>query len=160
MPCYYRDSLATAGNLTTSGTPNTETEAFFVKAGSARNAVLHHLLLSGKMGAQSTLSALTLRLIKWATASTAGTGASIIPTDPGYQAAKHTSSTGPTAGSTRTERGIILTTGKTNSAQWGILGQPGEDAQVLEAGTAYSYDGSMHSPEASINYELSWGVAE
>jgi hypothetical protein len=145
MPCYYRDSLATAGNLTTSGTPNTETEAFFVKAGSARNAVLHHLLLSGKMGAQSTLSALTLRLIKWATASTAGTGAS---------------TTGPTAGSTRTERGIILTTGKTNSAQWGILGQPGEDAQVLEAGTAYSYDGSMHSPEASINYELSWGVAE
>ena len=73
MPFVYTDSLATAGNLTTNGTANTETETLFLKPGSTRSLYLAMAQIIGKGGAVTQLSAIVMRGIKWGTASTGGT---------------------------------------------------------------------------------------
>ncbi len=102
MPFIYTVALATPGNLTTNGSANTETETFFVKAGSGRNVGVQKVDVQGKGAGLTAISGIAFRLNKWSTASTAGTSVTPAPRDPGMQAAKATAATRPTSGSTRT----------------------------------------------------------
>ena len=152
----YRSSLATAGNLTTNATPNTETEAFFLKAG-VRNAAFAAISMLGKGAGLTQLSGIVMRIIKWATASTGGTAITPAPVDPGMQAAKATAASRPTSGSTRTN-GLITGCSGTNLGGWT---KPNADAGiVLEGSSAFSVSGMDASGTASLNYEFSFDHEE
>lgn len=153
----YTISLATAGNLTTNATPNTETDAFFVKAGSARNAALQSVYVVGKGAGLTTLSSIVFRLIKFGTASTAGTSITPAPKDPGMQAAKHTAASRPTAGTTRTNH-VIFGCGATGPG--GYIAPNVDSPMVLEAGSALSIDMMDASGTASLTYEWSAETVE
>jgi hypothetical protein len=157
MMCFYTISPATAGNLTTNGTPATETDAFFVKAGSGRDCQLQKIDVVGKGAGLTSLSGIAFRLCKFSTASTSGTGMTPAPTDVGAQAAKCTSASRPTAGSTRTNR-AVFGCGAAGPGGW-IPARP-EAAETLEAGFAGSIDMMDISGTASLVYEFSAGIAE
>jgi hypothetical protein len=148
----YSISLATAGDLTTNATPGTETDAFFIKAGSGRSAYLQSVQMLGKAAALTALSGIVMRIIKFTTASTAGTGITPTPKDPGMQAAKATSASRPTAGTTRVNR-VITGCGAGSLGGW-IAPNP-DSYEVLEAGGALSIDGMDASNTASLKYEFS-----
>jgi hypothetical protein len=152
----YSCSLATAGNLTTNGTPNTETDAFFLKAG-VRNAALQSVQLIGKGAGLTAISGIVMRIVKFGTASTAGTGITPTPKDPGMQAAKATSASRPTAGSTRVNR-IITGCGAAGHGGW-VAPNP-DSMELLEGGGALSIDGMDASGTASLTYEFSFEFQE
>jgi len=151
MPMVYSLSLATAGNLTTNGTPNTETDAFFLKAG-VRSAALQSVMLMGKGAGLTAISGIIMRIIKFTVASTAGTGITPTPKDPGMQAAKATAASRPTAGSTRVNR---ITFGCGAAGPGGWVAPNVDSMEVLEGGGALSIDGMDASGTASLVYELS-----
>src|ERR1700674_4427973 len=97
----YRCSLATAGVLTTSGTPLTETEAFFVKAGATANSILAAISMLGRGAGLTQLTGIVMRIINWGTASTGGTTMTPLPVDIRMEAALATSASRPASGSTR-----------------------------------------------------------
>lgn len=152
----YKSSLATAGNLTTNATPNTETEAFFLKPG-VRNAYLQALAILGKAAGLTSLSGIVMRIIRWGTASTGGTGITPTPNDPGYQAAKATAASRPTSGTTRTNRFI---TGCGVSSLGGWTAPNPESYEVQEGGAATSISGMDASGTASMAYEFSFDHRE
>lgn len=152
----YRSSLATAGNLTTNATPNTETEAFFLKPG-ARSATFAAISMLGKGAGLTQLSGIVMRIVKWATASTAGTGITPQPVDPGMQAATATAASRPTSGTTRTN-GLITGCSGTNLGGWT---KPNADAGITAQGSAAnSISGLDASGTASLNYEFSFDHEE
>lgn len=114
----YNDSLATAGNLSTNATAPTETETFFLKPGTTRSLYLAAIQFGGKGAAVTTLSGLALRVIKYATASTAGTSLASVAKDGSSPATTITSGSRPTSGATRTNCGPIISCGATGSNQW------------------------------------------
>lgn len=118
MPFVYTDSLATAGNLTTNASANTETETFFLKPGSTRSTYLQLLKVMGKGAAATTLSAVELRCGKWGTASTAGTGLALIAKDASMPSVVSTGASRSTAGTTRTNAGPIISCGITGNDLW------------------------------------------
>lgn len=152
----YKSSLATAGNLTTNGTPATETEAWFLKPG-VRNAYLQAIAMIGKAAGLTSLSGIVMRVIRWATASTGGTGITPTPNDPGYQAAKATAASRPTSGTTRTNRFI---TGCGVSSLGGWTSPNPESYEVQEGGAATSISGMDASGSASMLYEFSFDHRE
>lgn len=151
MPFVYNLALATSGNLTTSGTANTEVDAFFVKAGSSRPVWLRAINLIGKGAGLTALSGIAMRIAKFATASTAGTAITPQPTD-GARAAVHTSASRPTVGTTRTNH-MSLGCGAAGPGGWAALDQEG--AIALDAGAAGSIDGLDASGTVSLAYEFS-----
>ena len=156
MPMVYDISLATAGNLTTNATPNTETDVFFVKAGT-RNAMLKLINVVGKGASLSVLSSAVFRVIKLATASTAGTAITPTPKDPGMQASKFTCASAPTIGATRTNRGIFGCSAA-GPGQWFAMDP---DAPELREGSgACSLVMVSASGLASFPFEWSAEVAE
>lgn len=156
MPFVYTGSLATAGNLTTSATPATETDAFFVKAG-ARDVGLQAVYCIGKGAGLTAISGIAFRIVKFGTASTAGTGITPAPKDPGAQAAKATSASRPTAGATRTNR-TVFGCGAAGPGAWVA---PNRDSmEFLEAAGAPSVDMFDVSGTASMNYEFSYEIME
>lgn len=157
MPFCYTGSLATAGNTATHATPNTETEVFFIKAGSTRSTGLYAIDVGGKGAGLTTLSGIGFRLIRWATAATAGTSFTPQPQDPGAQAYTGTAASAPTAGSTRTNRNIF-TCGATSPNGW--WAKTPDAVHVLPAGNAASYDLLSISGTASLNFEWSLEVVE
>lgn len=152
----YNSSLATAGNLTTNATPNTETEAYFLKPG-ARNAYLQSIYMLGKAAALTALSGIVMRVVRWGTASTAGTGVTPTPADPGYQAATATAASRPTSGSTRTNRFI---TGCGVSSLGGWTAPNPESYEMLQGSGAQSISLIDASGTASLNYESSFSHRE
>ena len=146
----YRTSLATAGNLQTSATPNTETEAFFLKAG-VRSATFTALAMVGKGAGLTSLSGIVMRVIRWGTASTGGTPMTPTPLDPGMQAAKATAASRPSSGSTRTN---CLITGCSGTNLGGWTRPNMFSGTVLEGGSALSLSGMDASGTASLNYEF------
>lgn len=156
MPMVYSLSLATAGSLTTNATPNTETDAFFVKAG-VRNAALQAVYAVGRGAGLTAISGIAMRVIRFATASTAGTGITPVPKDPGMQAAKATAASRPTAGATRTNR-IVFGCGATGPGGW-IAPNP-DSVELLEGGGAPSIDMMDVSGTASLPYEWSAEIVE
>lgn len=151
MPMVYSLSLATAGNLTTNGSANTETDAFFLKAG-VRNAALQSVYVCGKAAGLTAISGISFRIIKFGTASTAGTGMTPTPKDPGMQAAKATAASRPTAGATRVNR-IIFGCGAAGPGGWVAPNQ--DSLEMLEGGGALSIDMMDISGTISLNYEFS-----
>lgn len=156
MPMVYTVTTAAVGNLTTSGTPNTATDAFFVKAG-VRNVHLVRVETGGKGGALATMSGIVYRLLKWGTASTAGT--SITPTarDPGMQAAKATAASRPTAGTTRTNGPVFVSTATGPGGWWPTNA---DEYLELEGGGAPSLDMEDASATASLTYEFAATIYE
>jgi hypothetical protein len=153
----YDVSLATAGNLTTSGTANTETETLFVKPGANRNVSLAALYLQGKAAGLTALSGIIARIIKWGTSSTAGTSITPQPKDPGMQAAKATAASRPTPGTTRTNRVI---TGCSISGPGGWVAWNPDAWITMEAGNAGSISVNDASGLASANFEFSAEIVE
>jgi hypothetical protein len=158
MPFYYNDALATAGNLTTNGTANTETETFFLKPGSSRSLYLFLVNLNGKNASQSTLSSIELRPIKWGTASTSGTGLAIVPRDTSSQSATISGSSRSTSGTTRTQAGPIIGCGVTGSNMW--QARDWDDAISLPAGSAASISAMDTGSVASLLFSFSLSHAE
>ena len=156
MPMVYSLSLATAGNLTTSGTANTETDTFFVKAG-VRNVALQAMYVLGKGAGLTAISGISFRIVKFTTASTAGTGITPTPKDPGSQAAKATSASRPTAGSTRVNR-IVFGCGAAGPGGW-VAPNP-DSVELLEGGGALSIDSFDVSGTVSLNFEFSAEIVE
>ncbi|HEU4727674.1 MAG TPA: hypothetical protein VFT22_07290 [Kofleriaceae bacterium] len=154
MPFVYTDQLATPGNLTTSGTPNTETEAFFLKPGSTRSLYLAAVQIGGKGGGVTQLSGISLRVFKWGTASTAGTALSIVAKDASMPAATITGSSRPTSGTTRTNAGPIVTCGATSPGVPWVALNP-DHMVSLAAGNAGSISAMDSGAVASMPYEFS-----
>lgn len=155
MPMVYSVSLATAGNLTT-GAANTETETFFVKAGT-RNVGLQSMLVQGKANASTTISGIGFRIIKWGTASTAGTSITPAPKDPGMQAAKSTSASRPTSGTTRTNHHVF---GCGKAGPGGFVSENPDSIVYMEGGGAQSISCLDVSVEASLVFEFSANIVE
>ena len=157
MPMVYGLSLATAGNLTTNGSANTETDTWFVKAG-VRNVALQSMYVVGKGAGLTAISGISFRIIKFTTASTAGTAITPAPRDPGMQAAKATSASRPTAGSTRTNVSPIFGCGAAGPGGWVA---PNPDSMILlEGGGGLSIDCMDVSGTASLNFEWSAEILE
>lgn len=116
MPMVYTITPASPGNLTTNATPATETDAFFVKAGT-RNVALQSVYVIGKGAGLTAISGIAFRVAKFATASTAGTAITPVPKDPGTQAAKCTSASRPTAGATRSNQ-VVFGCGAAGPGGW------------------------------------------
>ena len=152
MPMVYASSLATPGNLTTNATPNTETDAFFLKPG-ARNAALQAVMLMGKGAGLTAISGIIMRLCSFATASTAGTGITPRPKDAGMQAATATAASRPTAGATRTNR-VAFGCGAAGPGGW--VAPNVDSLEVLPGSSAASIDGMDASGTASLAYEFSF----
>lgn len=158
MPFVYDLSLATAGNLTTSGTPATETDAIFVKGGSAGRLVLiTEFNVIGKVAAGTTLTGIAFRGVGFATASTSGTGITPRPRDITAQAAKATAASRPTAGSTRINRWVV---GSGAGGPVGWWAKDDDHAIKLESGYAGSFDIFDVSGVASMVYEMSLVLEE
>lgn len=156
MPMIYTLSPATAGNVATNATPGTETDVFFMKAG-VRNAFLQAMYITGKAAGLTAISGIVMRVIKWGTASTAGTGITATPKDPGMQAAKMTAASAPTAGTTRTQH-VIFGCGAAGPGGWVA---PNPDSVIqLEGGGAFSIDAMSASATASLNFEWSAEAGE
>lgn len=151
MPLVYTLSLATPGNLTTNATPNTETDAFFIKAG-VRNCGLQAIYVQGKGAQLTSISGISFRTCKLATASTAGTSMTPVPKDAGFQAAKQTAASRPTIGTTRTNGPIF---GCGAAGPGGYVAPNIDSPLTLEGGGAFSIDMLDVSGTASLAYEFS-----
>lgn len=157
MPVYYNCTLATAGNLTTSGTANTEVDAAFVKAGAGATVSLEWIEMIGKATALTAISSIALRGIKLGTASTGGTGITPAPAHPAYAAASCTCASRPTIGSTRVNH-IVTGCSAGGKGTW-IAPRTGS-AMTLAAGGALSMDLVDSAGTVSLTYELSFGISE
>lgn len=156
MPMVYTLDLATAGNLTTNATPNTETETYFAKPG-VRNMALQSMYVIGKGAQLSSLSGIVFRIIKWGTASTAGTGITPRPKDTGMQAAKQTAASRPTSGTTRTNH-MVFGCGAAGPGGWTALNP--DSVLLSEGGASESISCMDASGTASLNFEWSAETVE
>jgi hypothetical protein len=128
-----------------------------VKAGSGRNVSLQSVYAIGKGAGLTALSGIAFRIIKWGTASTAGTAITPGPKDPGMQAAKATAASRPTSGSTRTNR-VVFGCGAAGPGQWVA---PNQDSLIVaEAGSAFSISMLDISGTASLTFEFSAEIQE
>lgn len=158
MPMVYGITPATAGNLTTSGTPNTAVETLFVKPGATRSVGLQALHLAGKGAGLTAISGIIARVKKWTTASTAGTAITPQPRDPGFQAALATAASRPTAGS---GGGVpVLITGCGAAGPGGWVAPLPDAAIALPAANAGSISVDDASGTASLNFEVSGEIVE
>jgi hypothetical protein len=152
----YSLSLATAGNLTTNSSANTETDAFFVTAG-ARNVGLLSCQLIGKGAGLTAISGIAMRFVKWGTGSTSGTSITPRPVDPGMQAATATAASRPTAGSTRTNHHIV---GMGAAGPGGFVSENPDAMMTLQGSATNSMDGMDVSGTVSLAYEFSIKTCE
>lgn len=144
--------------LTSSGTPNTEVDDLFIKAGTGRGVGIQGIYIHGKAAALSAISGLTMRLKKWTTASTAGTSVTPQSADPGAQAAKFTSAYSPTAGS---GGGLYhLSIGCSAGGPGGWTAPNQDSLKVLESAYAGSFDLYSAAGTASLIHEISVEAVE
>jgi hypothetical protein len=114
----YADQLATPGTLTTNGSINTATETGFLKPGTNASVYLSKISIGGAAAAATALSHITVRGLLWATASTGGTGFSLIARTKGAPATGITGASRSTAGTTRTNVGPIVSCGVASGNVW------------------------------------------
>jgi hypothetical protein len=156
MPMVYGISLATAGSLTTNGSANTETETYFVKAGT-RNVGLQSMYVVGKGAGLTAISGIAFRIIRWGTASTAGTSLTPTPKDPGMQAAKATAASRPTSGTTRINH-LVFGCGAAGPGGWVA---PNPDSIIyMEGSGAQSISCMDVSGTISLAFEFSGEIVE
>ena len=155
----YTDELATPGNTATSGTPNTELDVIYFKASASGGSVgLQAMYVIGKGAGLTAISGISFRIRKYATGSTVGTAASIVPKDPAMQAATHTALTGGTVGSTATNQ-VIFGCGAAGPGGW-VAPNPDSVIKLAPASTTVSMDVMSASGTASLNFEFSCEVQE
>lgn len=157
MPMVYGISLATAGNLATNGSANTESNTCSMKPG-VRNVALQSLYVLGKGAGLTAISGIVFRVVSFVTASTAGTGITAAPKDPGMQAAKATVvSSATTAGSARTNH-LCFGCGAAGPGGWVA---PNPDSLIVQQGSGIgSTDVLNASGTVSLNYEFSGEIVE
>jgi hypothetical protein len=153
-----RASAAALENYTTSATPNTPIDMFFIKSGTGRAAGVQRLQVQGKGAGLTSLSGIVYRLEKYPTTSAAG-GSSVVPapSDIGAQAAKATAAYATTAGGNVTAGTGTLVfmcmCGSSASGPGGWVAANIDDNKVLEAAANMSLDLFVASGTASLNYE-------
>jgi hypothetical protein len=156
MPMVYGISLATAGNVATNATPNTENPTFSLKPG-VRNVGLQAVYFTGKGAGLTAISGIVHRIVTWGTASTAGTGFTATPKDPGYQAAKVVGISAQTIGTTRLNH---LSIGHGAAGPGGWVSPNPDSVIISQGGGAGSIDALNVCGTASLNFEWSGEVVE
>src|SRR5438132_3787661 len=142
---------------TTSATPLTANDCFFLKSGATRNVGLQAIWMTGRGAGLNVASGVTLRLEKWTTtASSGGTGVTPAPSDPGFQAAKHTagySAATVTSGTGGPTFLLSIGSGATGPTAY-VAPTPGL-MHILEGAATQSIDGFCVSGTASLSFEIS-----
>lgn len=156
MPMTYHCALATEANIATSGTPNTEVGVITLKPGSTLGFAMLSCDVIGKGAGLTALSGIGFRVVRWGTASTAGTAFTPTPADAGMQASVTTGATAQTLGSTRTNR-MIFGCGATTGGGW--WAKTDDDKPRVRA-TAMSLDVISAAGTASLNFELGLSIEE
>lgn len=163
MPFVYATSSvqnfgSTTQGMQTSGTANTEIDAFFIKPGT-RNIGIQALYVGGKGAGLTAISGIAYRLKKWTTtASSAGTAAVPAPRDIGMQAAKATAATGATAqGAVTSGTGgptflLGIVSGAAGPGGW--VAPNADSLPTLEGSAAQSIDLFSASGTASLFYDF------
>jgi hypothetical protein len=162
MPLIYTSSLATPGNSATSGTPNTETSAIYLKPAAAvpaRNVMLQAAYLIGKGAGLTAISGIVGRVIRCTTASTGGVATTPNPKDPGAQAATASAATGGTTSATGRTNHVIFGCGAAGPGGW-VAPNPDSTIVATPAATQPSVELVVASGTASLNYEFSVEHAE
>ena len=164
MFVYESLSKAQLENYTTSATPNTEIEVFFIKPGT-RNLNIGRLQVQGKGAALTALSGIEYRIKKWT--STAGAGGTALvpsPSDPGAQACKAvagiatTTSAAVTAGTGGPVLQVMCGSGAAGPGGW--VAANIDDYKTLEGSATQSMDLFSASGTASLLYEFQIGHYE
>lgn|SRR3990167_2212043 len=156
MPFVYNVQLATAGNTATHATPNTETGVVRHLPG-ARSVSLRSIYLIGKCAALTAISGIAIRVARFTTGSTVGTGATPRPRDVNAPAATTVCGTGQTLGSGRTEQ-LVIGCGVAGPGGWAAQN---DDAAINQQGSATStVDLISASATASLNFEWSSEIQE
>jgi hypothetical protein len=153
----YTTSLATPGVSTCSGTPNTETDAIYLKPASAvpaRNVMLQAAYVVGRGTNLTSISGIVFRIMRVTTASTVGTAATPSPKDAGMQAATAVCSTGGTISATGRTNHVIFGCGAAGPGGW-VAPNPDSMVTVTSAATQPSVDLLAASATASLTYEFS-----
>lgn len=155
MPYVYESSLATAGNLTTNGTANTETETFRLNAvANGRNVGLQAVYAIGKGAGLTAISGIAFRIISWTTGATAGTAITPSPKDENGPAATATAASRPTAGTTRINR-VVFGCGAAGPGGW-VAPNPDSLISIRAAAAPRSIDALDVSGTVSLNFEISF----
>ena len=159
MPFIYDVSLATPGALTTNGTTNVETDTFSIKAAAGRDTFLKKLAFGGRANGVNVLSGIEMRMMKLATASTAGTGMTPSKTDASLPAARGVCISRPTIGTTRTNHGVFVC-GVSTAGGFDFHSSDRDSMMMVEAGAANSIDGADVCTAVSIPFSFSLQILE
>src|SRR5713101_119596 len=165
MPFVYLSAGAVnTPSFTSSATPDTETDHWFLKPG-VRNGILKSLLVGGKGAGLTQLSGIAYRLKKWFTTATAiNTGTALTPAalDPGAPAAKATSATSTGAQFTAGTGGPTFQGGCTSggASPGGWTAEDPDSAPTLEGSANQSFDLWVASGTASMKFEFNVKHAE
>ena len=160
MPLFYTD--VPGAIQTTSASPLTANDCFFIAPGAARTVWLNAIYPSGRGATLTAISGITYRLEKWfTTASSGGTAITPSPNDPGYQAAKHTagfSASTVTSGTGGPTLMLSIGSGTTSPGNW-VAPTP-DQGYSLQAAATQSLDIFNVAGAASLNFEMSVGAWE
>jgi hypothetical protein len=160
MTMVYTSSLATPGNSACSGTPNTETDAIFLRPAAAvpaRNVLLQAAYVLGKGAGLTAISGIVFRIMRatTSTVSTGGVATTPQPKDAGMAAATATAFTGATTpSSTGRTNHVVFGCGAAGPGGW-VAPNPDSVIAVLSAATQPSLDLLAASGTAYLNYEFS-----
>lgn len=152
MPFVY--NTGPSANVTTNGAANTDTDHLRLLTGATRTANIQGFTMGGKGAGLTAISGIVLRLVRFATASTAGSALTPRPRAPGAGAAVLTAFTGPTVGTTQT----LQATGYSGAAgPGGWVARDGDSCIQLEAGGGANgnLDAISQSGTVSLNFEYS-----
>jgi hypothetical protein len=167
MPFVYASGSAqnfgsTTQGMQTSGTANTEIDAFFITTKTTvptRNVGIQALYVGGKGAGLTAISGISYRLKKWTTtSSSAGTALTPAPRDIGMQAARATAATGATA-----QAGVTSGTGGPTFLGGCVSGAAGPGGWVapnadslptLEGGSTQSIDLFTASGTTGLFYDF------
>lgn len=153
-----RAAAAALENYTTSATPNTPIDMFFLKPGT-RNIGVQRMQVQGKGAALTALSGIVYRLEKYPTTAAAG-GSAVTPTpsDIGAQACKATAAYAATAGGNVTAGTgtlvFLCMCGSGAAGPGGWVAANIDDNKTLEGSATQSADLFVASGTASLNYEV------
>ena len=161
---YLSDGAVNTTSFTSSATPDTETDHWFLKPGT-RTVWLKSLLVGGKGAGLTQLSGIAYRLKKWFTTATAintGTALTPAPLDPGAQAAKATSATSTGAQFTAGTGGPTFQGGcmSGGASPGGWTAEDPDAAPALEGSANNSFDLNVASGTASMKFEFKVKHAE
>ena len=154
-------------NMATSGTPNTEIDAAFVKPGASRPVQVTALRVQGKGAGLTALSGISIRLKQWTTTSSTAVGATAVTPQPKNNLAPACVAT---AGIASTASGAVTSgTGGPQVVGMASMGASGpgglvainpDDVPLLDGNANKSMDLFSSSPTASLSYEFAKDIQE